>query len=124
MFHTLFEIFLECGYTPYMYNSEEMLYIPLDYIDEFDNMISRYEYIDFTFDINKDKVGKNAKEVNDYMSTLMNDSILQLTEKIQHLCRDNYKLVNKYKIRLDYTELIAKHITTPYTGGDINGIDD
>lgn len=116
MFHNLFEIFLECGYTPYLYNAEEMLYIPLDHIDEFDDMISRYEYIDFTFDTNKDKAGKNAKEVNEYMSTLMNDSILQLTENIQHLFRENYKLVEKYKIRLDYTELIAKHIDTKYRG--------
>lgn len=97
IFKNVFKIFITSGFTSYMYNEEDLLYVHIDSLDEFDDMISKYEYVDFIYEPEPILPDANTKEVNNMINSLFEQSIMQVEEKLQHLFRENKSFVRKQK---------------------------
>ena len=83
-----------------------MLYVEMNSMKEFDDMIAHYEDIEFTFSeqyVEEEKLrllkdGTEASDINEYFDNLFKTTLIKLNEKLEHLSDKRLKgIENSYK---------------------------
>ena len=83
-----------------------MLYVEMNSMKEFDDMIAHYEDIEFTFSeqyVEEEKLrllkdGIEASDINEYFDNLFKTTLIKLNEKLEHLNDKRLKgIENSYK---------------------------
>ena len=112
-FKEVVKIFLDCNFKARFFREDLMLYVEMNSMKEFDDMIAHYEDIEFTFSeqyVEEEKLrllkdGIEASDINEYFDNLFKTTLIKLNEKLEHLSDKRLKgIENSYK------SLIEKYI--------------
>lgn len=125
IFKEIINIFMIHNFDVSFYASDYFLLLKMDSIDEYDDMVSRYESLVISF--NESTIEKHKKnflnqtditvsDLNVFIKGYFESAIEMISDELEHLIDKESSYIRKVSTLDSYTNDIMKHIDTGYKG--------